>query len=161
MSSFKKAVIDSRGVQELTIEFYTLLIKLPFFWAYAPQSKKTTPVKLELIHLITASVNCSQPWNKLQIDTSFADTIRIYDSPSKKGPILINIYTNMKANIETYVQLAFCGVYLNLREILSYYGDGWPKDNDRGCTGRVHERACLCCRWRCNWSIKGRTTNRW
>ena len=36
-------------------------MKLPFFWAYEPQSRKTTPWRFVLIHLITASVNFSHP----------------------------------------------------------------------------------------------------
>lgn len=49
----------------------------------------------------------------------------------------------MKAYVETYVQLGFYGLYLNLREILDYYGDGWPTDIDRGCAEYIKKLVFL------------------
>jgi len=47
----------------------TLLMKLPFFSANFPHSRKTTPSRLRSIHLMVASVNLSQPYGNIYCDS--------------------------------------------------------------------------------------------
>lgn len=65
----------------------TLLMADPFFWAYAPQSKKTRPCRLLLSHWTTASVKTSQPlslwelaWCARTVSTAFSKS-----TPGEKG----------------------------------------------------------------------------
>ena len=51
---------NTAGWGKLAVE-HTLFIKAPFFWAWEPQSRNTSPAVLSFSQWITASVRFSQP----------------------------------------------------------------------------------------------------
>lgn len=58
----RKKKAEKYSLQIFNVRFYvTLSTTDAFFWAYEPQRRKTTPLQLSLIHLMTASVKISQP----------------------------------------------------------------------------------------------------